>query len=98
MQATIIQAGRNDRPSPMLLVRVSSATWIVTVWWAWIRPRAIFCPTTITIPVLDAGTSPAAMSRRARALLRHVHASWPRSSDLTHPSAATPPRPSRTGR
>jgi hypothetical protein len=39
-------------PSGRSMVRVSSATWIVTVWWAWIRPRAIFCPTTITIPVL----------------------------------------------
>ena len=31
-----------------------SVTSIVTVWCLWARPRAIFCPTTMTMPVLEA--------------------------------------------
>jgi hypothetical protein len=29
-----------------------AATWTVTIWSAWIRPRAIFCPATMMTPVL----------------------------------------------
>ena len=37
---------------PRSMVMVSSATWTVTVRPAWMRPRAIFCPTTMMTPVL----------------------------------------------
>jgi hypothetical protein len=60
-------------PSGRSMVRVSSAAWIVTVWWAWTRPRAIFCPTTITIPLL-AGP-PLHLDRLPAGAARpHVHA------------------------
>jgi hypothetical protein len=39
-------------PSPNSTVRVVSETSTVTVWCWWIRPRAIFCPTTMITPVL----------------------------------------------
>ena len=35
-------------------VMVSAATWTVTIWRAWIRPRAIFWPVTMMTPVRPA--------------------------------------------
>lgn len=43
---------------PSSMARVASATWMVTTWPACRRPRAIFCPATMTTPVL--------LARRAR--------------------------------
>jgi hypothetical protein len=37
---------------PRLIVMVCSATYTVTTRPAWMRPRAIFCPATMTTPVL----------------------------------------------
>jgi hypothetical protein len=34
------------------MVMVSAATWTVTTWPAWMRPRAIFCPAIMMTPVL----------------------------------------------
>src|SRR5262249_23084001 len=34
------------------MVIVSAATWTVTICQAWMRPRAIFCPATMMMPVL----------------------------------------------
>ena len=39
-------------PPPRSMARVCSATWTVTTRPAWMRPRAIFCPTTMITPVL----------------------------------------------
>src|SRR5207253_1178368 len=37
---------------PRSMVMTSAATWTVTIWRAWMRPRAIFCPATMMTPVL----------------------------------------------
>ena len=41
-------------PSSSSTVIVCSATWTVILRWAWVRPRAIFCPTTMITPLLNA--------------------------------------------
>src|SRR5215813_4090954 len=39
-------------PSANSMARVVPETRTVTVWWLWMRPRAIFCPATMITPVL----------------------------------------------
>src|SRR5215203_6851111 len=42
---------RMTRVSPSTsIARVDSATWTVTLWWAWVRPRATCCRATVITP------------------------------------------------
>src|SRR5262249_51436010 len=80
---------------PRSMVRVWSATWTVTICPAWMRPRAIFCPTMIT-PVLLAtrctvtgsavgrGGGPVGVERLAEQLVRDLGVQVPQHPVVGH--------------